>query len=192
MAQELRRKSIHLLGLVVPILYYFTEKPAIILIAGILTFIALLIELLKWLSPSFLRLFVRIFSLMLRPRERKGGFTGATYYLIGSFLCVLVFEKTLAIVCICFLILGDLFAAVIGKKWGRTKIVSQKSLEGSLACFFVCALIALVMRLHPAVAITGAIAATLIGLLPLGLDDNLTMPFISGIVMHLVINNWQF
>jgi dolichol kinase len=192
MAQELRRKGIHLFGLIIPIIYYFTDQRTVILIASACTAIAVLIELLKWLSPSFLNLFVRIFSPMLRARERKGGFTGATYYLIGSFLCILVFEKTLAIVCICFLILGDLAAAVIGKQWGRTKILSHKSLEGSLACFVVCVLVALLMKLHPVIGFTGAIVATLIELIPLGLDDNVTMPFISGIVMHVMINNWQF
>ena len=192
MAQELQRKGIHLIGLIVPIVYSFTKQRTIIVIVGILTLIALLIELLKWMSPSILKLFVRIFSPTLRPQERKGGFTGATYYLIGSFVCVFVFDKTLAIVCICFLILGDLFAAIIGKQWGRTKLISQKSLEGSLACFTVCALIALLMKIHPIIALTGAAVATLIELFPLGLDDNVTMPLISGAVMHLMINNWQF
>ena len=191
MAQELQRKGIHLIGLIVPIIYSFTEQRTIIFIVGILTFIALLIELFKRLSPPFLNLFVRIFSPVLRPRERKGGFTGTTYYLIGSFVCVSVFDKTLAIVCICFLVLGDLLAAIIGKRWGRTKLASQKSLEGSLACFTVCLSIALLMKLHPIIALTGAAVATLIELFPLGLDDNVAMPLISGIVMHLMINNWQ-
>ena len=191
MAQELRRKSIHLLGLIVPIAYLFTEKPTALIIVGILTGIALLIELLKVLFPPFMDLFVRIFSPMLRSRERKGGLTGATYYLIGALLCILIFEKTLAIVCIGFLILGDLFAAVIGKQWGRTKLFSKKSLEGSLACFVVCALIALI-KFHPIVALTGAIVATLIELIPTGLDDNLSMPLISGMVMQLMMTHWQF
>jgi dolichol kinase len=43
------------------------------------------------------------------------------------------------------------------------------------------------MKFHPAVAITGAVVATLIELLPIGLDDNLTMPLISGLVMELLI-----
>jgi glycerol-3-phosphate acyltransferase PlsY len=102
-----------------------------------------------------------------------------------------MFDKTLAIVCLGFLTLGDLFAALIGKKWGRIKLFSQKSLEGSLACFTVCALIALI-KFHPVIAITGAIVATLIELLPTGLDDNVTMPLISGVVMQMLIRNWQF
>ena len=192
MARELRRKSIHLLGLVFPILYVFTTRHTAIVVVGVLLAIALASELLKAFFPTFRGIFMRIFSPMLRSQERKGGLTGATYYLIGSFLCILLFDKTLAIVCLCFLTLGDLFAALIGKQWGRIKLFSRKSLEGSLACFIVCAAVALLIGLHPIVALVGALVATLIELLPTGVDDNVTIPLISGLAMHLLISNWQF
>lgn len=192
MARELTRKSIHLLGLVVPILYLFTSRDFAIIGVGGLVALALGAELLKVLVPSVRATFLRIFSPILRSQEQKGGPTGATYFLIGSFLCVLFFDKTLAIVCLCFLTLGDLCAALIGKQWGRIKLFSRKSLEGSLACFVVCIAVALLMRLHPAVAITGALVATVVELLPIGVDDNITMPLISGFAMHFLIANWQF
>ncbi len=191
MARELRRKSIHLLGLILPILYVFTTRHTATIAVGALLAIALGVELLKVLLPAFRVMFMRIFSPILRSQERRGGLTGATYYLIGSFLCVLLFDKTLAIVCLCFLTLGDLFAALIGKQWGRIKLFSRKSLEGSIACFIVCTGTALLIGLHPVVAITGALVATLIELLPTGVDDNVTIPLISGLAMHLLINNWQ-
>ncbi len=192
MAQELRRKSVHLLGLLFPILYVFTTRHTAIIVVGGLLAIALGIELLKALFPAFHGMFVRIFSPLLRSQERKGGLTGATTYLIGSFLCVLLFDKTLAIACLCFLTLGDLFAALIGKQWGRIKLFSRKSLEGSLACFIVCTAVALLIGLHPVVAIAGALAATLIELLPTGIDDNITMPLISGLAMYLLISSYTF
>ena len=191
MAQELRRKSIHLLGLVVPIFYSFASRDTTLVFVGLLTAVAFGVEILKVLIPSFRQVFLRIFSPMLRSHERNGGITGATYYLVGSLLCIVLFDKTLAIVCLCFLTLGDLFAAIIGKRWGRIRIFSGKTLEGSLACFVVCAAIAL-FKLHPAVAITGAVVATLIELLPTGLNDNISMPLISGLVMHLLIKNMVF
>ena len=192
MTRELRRKSVHFLGLAFPILYVFTTRHTAIIAVGALLAIALGIELLKVYLPAFRVIFMRIFSPMLRSQERRGGLTGATYYLIGSFLCILFFDKTLAIVCLCFLTLGDLFAALIGKQWGRIKLFSQKSLEGSLACFIVCTAAALLIGFHPVVAIAGALVATLIELLPIGIDDNVTMPLISGLAMHLLISNWQF
>ena len=192
MARELRRKSIHLLGLVVPILYFFTSRDLAIIGVGGLVTLALATELLKGVIPAFRAIFLRIFSPILRSQEQKGGLTGATYFLIGSFLCILLFDKTLAIVCLCFLTLGDLCAALIGKQWGRIKLFSRKSLEGSLACFVVCTAAALLIGLHPVIAIAGALVATLIELLPIGVDDNVTIPIISGLAMHLLISNWQF
>ncbi len=192
MARELRRKSIHLLGLVVPILYFFTSRDLIIIGVGVLVTLALAAELLKGVVPGVRVIFLRIFSPILRSQERRGGLTGATYFLIGSFLCILLFDKTLAIVCLCFLTLGDLCAALIGKQWGRIKLFSRKSLEGSLACFVVCTAAALLIGLHPIVAITGALVATVIELLPIGVDDNVTIPLISGLAMHLLISSWQF
>lgn len=192
MARELRRKSIHLLGLVVPILYFFTSRDLIIIGVGALLTLALAAELLKGVVPGVRVIFLRIFSPILRSQEQKGGLTGATYFLIGSFLCILLFDKTLAIVCLCFLTLGDLCAALIGKQWGRIKLFSRKSLEGSLACFVVCTAAALVIGLHPVVAIAGALVATLIELLPVGVNDNVTIPLISGLAMHLLVSNWYF
>jgi dolichol kinase len=186
MALELRRKSVHLIGLIVPIFYIFIERRQAVIAVGVLVLIALMIELLKVLRPSFRVVFYQAFAPVLRSHERNGAITGATYYLIGAFLPILLFPKVLAIVCIFFMILGDMAAALIGKKWGRTKLFTRKSLEGSLACFLVCILIALV-KFNPAVATIGALVATVVEVLPTKLDDNLTMPLLSGLAMYLVL-----
>ena len=186
MLAELFRKSIHLAGLVLPVIYLFLDKPTMLIFIGVLTGSALVVELMKWLSPSFGALFFRVFAFLLRTHERKGAMTGATYYLISAFLCIFFFSKTLAIVCIFFMILGDLSAALVGKKWGRTKLLGKKSLEGSAACFVVCVAIALV-KLNPVIAIVGALVATLVELMPVPIDDNLTVPLISGAVMHFLM-----
>lgn len=185
MLDELRRKSIHLSGLILPIIYLFFEKPTMLIFIGTLTGIALTVELMKWLSRRFSDLFFQIFASLLRTHERKGAMTGATYYLLSMFLCIFFFAKTLAIVCIFFMILGDLVAALVGKKWGRTKLLGKKSLEGSAACFVVCAVIALV-TLNPVIAIIGALVATIVELIPFPIDDNLTVPLVSGTAMHFL------
>ncbi len=186
MIGELMRKSIHLAGLTIPAIYLFLDKPTMLILVGLLTGFAFTVELMKWCSPRFADLFFRILAPLLRSHERKGAVTGATYYLVSAFLCILFFVKTLAIVCIFFMVLGDMAAALVGKMWGRTKILGKKSLEGSTACFIVCVAIALV-KLNPIIAIVGAFVATLVELIPLPIDDNLTVPLISGAVMHFLM-----
>ena len=186
MLAELFRKSIHLSGLILPVIYLFLDQRTMLICIGGLTGLALIVELLKWLFPPFGAFFFKMFAFLLRTHERKGAVTGATYYLISAFLCILFFAKTLAIVCIFFMILGDLAAALVGKMWGKTKLLGKKSLEGSAACFVVCAVIALV-PLQPVIAIVGALVATIVELIPFPIDDNLTVPLVSGTVMHFLM-----
>ena len=185
MIAELLRKTTHLSGLFIPLLYITLDKPEMLIIVGSLTGTALLIEFLKWVSEGFRNLFFRYFKSILRTHEQKGALTGATFYILSTFLCILFFEKKVAIVCILFVVLGDAVAALVGMKWGRTKLIGKKSLEGSAACFVVCATIS-VIWLNPIIGIAGAFVATGVELLPLRIDDNLTVSLISGIVMHLM------
>ena len=188
MIKELLRKSTHLSGLIIPILYFFLDKKNMLIILGSLTCIAFCVEFAKRYYPTFSGYFFHYLKPLLRSHEKEGAITGATYYITGVLLCIMIFEKRVAMACILFIILGDTAAALVGKRWGRTKLIGSKSLEGSAACFIVCMLITL-FWIHPIVGITGAFFATLTELLPLRIDDNLTVPLISGAVMQLMINN---
>ncbi len=191
MLKELLRKTTHLAGFFIPLLYIVLDKSTMMFIAGAFAGIAVIVELLKWVSESFRELFFRFFEFILRRHERKGAITGATYYIISTFLCIVIFDKHIAIVSIFFIVLGDTAAALVGKAWGRIKLIGDKSLEGSAACFIVCAVIS-VFWIDPVVGLTGAFVATLAELLPLRIDDNLTVPLISGAVMQLMVSNLTF
>jgi len=132
---------------------------------------------------SFFRKYID--ARVLREKER---FTlmGATYFLFSSLLTILVFPKSIAIASLLILILSDTAAAIVGKWIGRIRIFN-KTLEGSAAFLFLALLIVwLYPRLDRLAGSLAAFGATLIEMLPLGLDDNLTIPMMAGAIMVVV------
>lgn len=88
---------------------------------------------------------------------------------------------------------GDGFAAVIGEKFGKTKLLFNKSFEGSsamfVASFIVVATLLLVHGGHPLWWLTAfvvALIATVVELVsPLSLD-NLTVPLVASFTYFLI------
>jgi dolichol kinase len=196
---EFKRKAIHLVALSIPIGHYLL--PGKLLSVLILTPIVLgafaidIIRLKKLPLHGFLN---RFLGPILREHESMD-FAGSSYILSASVLTILLFSKSVAVAAISFIILGDIAAALIGRRFGRTKIVwnlgkkegnwnNRKSLEGSLACFLFCFLTALAVPHLPLwVKIIGASVATMVEAAPLPINDNFSVPLISGLVMHILV-----
>mgnify|MGYP000866491443 FL=1 len=182
---ETLRKSIHLSSLLIPfgyryILGYNRRVAFVMLLAALV--ISLVIEFNRFWQRSFRKTFHRIFGLILRKHELKD-FTGATYLLVASLLCVAFFDEPIAAVSIAYLSIGDTFAALIGMNFGKH---NHKSMEGSLACFVSCAIFGLWWQANPWQAIVGALAATAAELSNVALDDNIKIPLASALAMTLV------
>lgn len=116
-------------------------------------------------------------------------------YAIAVLLTILTVPKPAALIAIYTLALADPLAAVVGIRWGRRRIGPHKTVEGSLAFLATTlAIVALVLaRATPApglaiapVAVTVAGAAALCELLPLRIDDNLTIPLFVGFATWIV------
>ena len=101
---------------------------------------------------------------------------------------------------ILFLVLGDMTAAIIGVSFGGDRLgkfklgrQGKKSLEGTLAMFFVCFVVGCSIfahvRLREYPVFWGALVATLTELHePFGINDNLTIPLFSSIAMQLAFH----
>lgn len=189
---ELIRKLIHLTSLSIPVIYYFISTSTAATILGILTIIALIMDLGRYLFPSFGKLFYKIFGFLLRKHEidhEKRNLNGATYVLIAAFLGVLIFPKVIFITAFSILIISDTSAALIGRKFGKIKFL-RKSLEGTLA-FFISA--SLVILFTPKIGnysieyLIGFIAAFIgafVENISFGIaDDNISIPFSIGFIM---------
>lgn len=118
-------------------------------------------------------------------RTRVSSMTG---FLIASLLVILIFDRTIAVYAMAFLVFGDFFAKYFGLQFGRTPLF-QKTLEGSLAhllaCLVAAGVIAEFVPLPAWVIACGAVVATVLEVLPLGIDDNLTVGVTSAAVMHV-------
>jgi dolichol kinase len=189
---EFRRKTFHLLGLLVPAIYYAALKRKLltqwqgVAIVGTIGGVMLIVDILRLTVPAVNDLFIRHMGGLMRKKE-KDRINGSTYYMIGCALTMAFFNPTIAIVSLLFLDLGDLMAALVGITFGRIKLYGGKSLEGCLACFFTCCAIGLIgfsnVRLAEYITVAGALAATLTELFFDQINDNLTIPIVSGLVM---------
>jgi len=186
---KLWRRLWHLVGgSFFPVLAFFVPKGALLVTLGAITGALVAWEIVRFASPWVNRWMVSHLSVILKGEERFRP-TGTTYLLFSSLAAFLLFGRYVAIAALLFLSIGDLMASVIGERFGK-RILFDKSSEGSLACLASCLLIGIVMsRLTPAialpVAIVEAVSATIVELLPIPIDDNLTIPLISGGLMTL-------
>jgi len=122
-------------------------------------------------------------------KSKSGKLTGDTYFLISVFI-ILFFPKDICLAVLFFLVFGDAGSALIGTKYGRIKIFSAKTLEGLAGGLVFNLVIGLIiypfLTLPVFLLITGAVVASLVEVLPLKVNDNLSVGVITVIAMTLV------
>lgn len=191
---ELKRKAIHLSAIVLPlgILYEWLPWPRgrsefalflLVLLVG-----AVAIDVLRIHEARVKQFFRSFFGQMIREHEELS-LLGSTYLLLASLIAIEVFPQPVAAAAIGFTVLGDGFAAIVGKAWGRHRLF-HKSLEGALGGFAAClgwgAFLALSGFVSWPAVVAGSLAASLVELLPIPLDDNLGITIAAGYTMKLM------
>ena len=185
---EFRRKAFHLVGLLIPILYWFLSKTTALWILGIVCVLYYLLEICRKLSPSFNQIYLNIAKPLLRESEHNS-VAGTAQFLTGCWLTILFFDKPVAITATYLFIWSDLGAALIGKIFGKTKLVHSKSLEGTIGAFGVALLVLVsckILLINDLSIITLCITSILCPILELfskGNWDNFTIPIGTGLVM---------
>lgn len=192
---EVLRKSIHLCSLSISIIYYFITKELALTILIPLTILSLVLDLGRYFFPPFSRLFYNFFGFMLRKHEiddKKKNLNGATYVFLAATIVIAIFPKAFVVPAIAVLILGDIAAALIGRKFGKHKFLS-KSLEGTLAFFVAGSVVILI-----APKINGNYLEYVIGFVAVAVgaiaenisygwaDDNLSIPIAVCLTMSIM------
>ena len=184
---EFARKLIHISSIVLPLSYRYifnNNRQTAILVFLVLVIASIVIELLRLENKNFRKYFYFIFGVMLRRHEIHN-FTGASYLLVSAIVCIAFFPPDIAFVAMAFLSIGDTFAALVGINFGKRKFKnSKKSFEGTLACFASTFLFG-IFFLHPSIALSGAIAASVAELVNIPIDDNVKIPVLSCVAMSI-------
>jgi dolichol kinase len=181
--EEAKRKTIHICGVAIPVLYLFLSKE-VVLFAFVLAFIIIFVI-------ERLRLRGIVSLPFLRNKEEKE--IGAyVFFMIGAFLSILIFEKRIAIAAILMLAIGDaasgLTGAVINEDKPELYERRMKSPEVMLVMFVTSLILGWLVLHSLPVAVLGAFGATIADGVPLRvynvlIDDNLTIPLLSGVLM---------
>ena len=190
LAGELLRKLIHLFSIIVPLAYFFYIKDKILMtiILIILTLIALIVEYARRNQKNKIGYFFQKYiKSILRPNEKRGCFTGATWMLIGYTITVLTFENDVAVLALLFLSIGDSCAGIFGRIFPFGK-VWNKSVLGSFVGLIICILFGFMINtaLPFEVIFLGAFSGMFIEIIPLKIDDNLSIPIFSGLIMQIL------
>lgn len=185
----LRQLYHSLSGLALVFIISFLDNPSDVYLTLILLFSAIIIETARLYLPGINRMFIHYFGILMRNEERHNP-TGTLYYLLGALVALLLFPKEIALFSMTVLAVGDPAAYIIGSNFGKFRI-GKKSLEGSLA-FLTASVIAgfllssLWDDLSVIVIITGAVTGTVVELMPVKINDNLTIPVTASATMYVM------
>jgi dolichol kinase len=184
---------------------WLTPRLYPLILAALASALFTVVELMRFRNSAVQRLFYSVSGAALRPEESQK-MTGATYIAYSALGCSLLFvnHPQISFMVLSAFIWGDGAAALVGQSIGRIKI-GAKTLEGSLGCFVMC--IALFVFVFPHIprllepwkgviplgmALLSSFVITIMELFPISfkkntvINDNLTVPLITGIIIVLL------
>ena len=183
--RELTRKALHLSSATIPIALASGATRAVTLpVLGVLAVAAIMVEIMRAMSPTAASRFEASVRPLLRPHEAQR-ITGATWLIVSMFAAVLLLPRNIAIAATWAAAVGDAAAALIGMRFGRLRSYRDgKSLEGSGACL-IATFIGAVTLAHLAftVALLASLAATIGERLPWPRDDNARIIALVSIIV---------
>lgn len=196
---HLARKTWHMLGVLLMIAIHERVSREMAITLLLLTMLVFVVpDILRQYSTKLNEIFIGLFQSVIRENEVHK-LSGNSYLISGVLLLVLLFPAKIVTLTMFFLAFADPIASCVGIRYGKDKIMGQKSLQGTVAAFVICTLITFIyIRSYSLMTeniLTVSIVAGLIGalseLLPIGkLDDNLTLPLMSATGLYFLFSSF--
>lgn len=196
---HLARKTWHMLGVLLMIAIHERVSREMAITLLLLTMLVFVVpDILRQYSTKLNEIFIGLFQTVIRESEVHK-LSGNSYLISGVLLLVLLFPAKIVTLTMFFLAFADPIASCIGIRYGKDKILGQKSLQGTVAAFVVCTLITFIyIRSYSlmtenilAVSVVAGLIGALSELLPIGkLDDNLTLPLMSATGLYFLFSSF--
>lgn len=184
------RKIWHISGVVLIFLLFQilpTNFSKFLVVLGAILFVSM--DILRKNNKNVNTFFIYYFKPIMRQHEINH-LAGTTYLFLGVMILVLFFNPLVVSLSLLFLAFADPFASYFGLRFGRDKIYGDKTIQGFFAAFLICAGLTILYLIYHdllldrviLVAVLAGIIGALAELVPIAkLDDNLTIPIVSGL-----------
>lgn len=186
---HIARRLWHVCSVFAIFILYWTIQPktaAILMVSIGGTLVAC--DIARLYVPAMNKLFSWMFKLVMRESERRR-ISGMSSMVVGLSLIFFIYPKDVVLLALLFLAFADPLASYFGIRYGKDKLIGDKSLQGSLAAFATCFIAAVIFlylrdlmreRLF-IVSLLGGLIGAASELIPIGkLDDNLLFPVLSA------------
>ncbi len=166
----------------------FTKVPSLYIL-GSVTLVLVIFDIFRLMHKKTNEVLKTKVKALLRKNEIKT-FSSFTIFFVALFITLLIFPKEVAFIASSFLIYGDIFGKLFGLAFGRHKILN-KTLEGTLAYLGSVLIMGYVLytslEISLIVLILGGILAPLVEMFSMNINDNLTVPLITGSIMTVAL-----
>ena len=191
---HLMRKMFHaFMGLIIVLIYMSGISRGMgVLILGFFLGLDLFVEFTRLRNPVLNEKMVKIWGPFLRAHEMTQLST-IPHYIFAAMIAVGLFPKPIAVLSLLYLACGDPIASLAGILYGHhgPRFENGKTWIGTAAGVFVCVLVTffylkslrMAESLILPLSLMGGLAGGMTELLPLDIDDNFTIPVISGFVL---------
>jgi len=189
---HLPRRIWHFCGVMfIYFLYWWVppEKARVTVLVCTLPIVA--VDVCRLYFPRFNQAMMFLFKPFMRESERHR-LAGVTFMVVGAAVNILLFPRQVVLLTFLFLAVADPLASFIGIRYGREKLIGNKSLQGTFAAFVACFALSCAYltvmdmmreRLFIVCLLSGLIGAVS-ELVPVGkLDDNFVFPVLSGALL---------
>ena len=190
---HIARKLWHSIALLVVIVFYHNmSRPDALFYSCIGATAFILVDLIRIRSQWINRKVMKVFGPLMREHERTS-IAGTTYMAVSLVVVIYLFLKSIVKLTLFFIAVADPLTSYFSLKYGKDKLIGNKTLQGTLGAFATCTIISflyyysgsMMMDHLLLVSLLSGVIGALGELIPIGkLDDNFTFPLLSSFALY--------